>query len=46
MRHERSGSSPTSSEPRGAGLLVQAVVLAWAAVVYLAYWMRYLPAAR
>ena len=46
MRHERSESSRTSSEPRGGGVLVQAIVLAWAAVVYLAYWIRYLPAAR
>ena len=46
MRHERSESSPTSSERRAGGLLVRAIVLTWAAVVYLAYWIRYLPAAR
>jgi hypothetical protein len=46
MRHERSGSFRISSERRGGGLLVQAIVLGWAAVVYLAYWIRYLPATR
>ena len=46
MRHERSGSSRSSSDGRGTSLLVRAIVLAWATLVYVAYWLRYLPAAR
>ena len=46
MRPERSGSSRFSSERRGASLPVRVIVLAWAVIVYLAYWLRYLPAAR
>ena len=46
MRPERSGSSRFSSDERRASLLVRVVVLAWATLVYLAYWLRDLPAAR
>jgi hypothetical protein len=46
MRPAPNESSHTSSERRGAGLLVQAVVFTWAAIVYVAYWLRYLPASR
>jgi hypothetical protein len=46
MRHERSGSSRTSSDGRHASLLVRVIVLGWATAVYVAYWLRHLPAAR
>lgn len=46
MRHEPSESSRSSSDDGGAGLLARVLVIAWAAVVYAAYWLRYLPAGR
>jgi len=48
MPYERSGFFPTSSSSRrDAGRRwVRVGVLVWAALVYVAYWLRYLPRAR
>jgi hypothetical protein len=46
MRHERSAFSHTSSSGRAARRWATVIVLAWATVVYVAYWVRYLPSPR
>jgi hypothetical protein len=43
MRHERSAYSRISSSARRARRRGTLAVLAWAILVYVAYWIRYLP---
>jgi hypothetical protein len=45
MRREPSALSRSSSSAQRARRRARVAVLAWAVVIYVAYWLRYLPTA-